>query len=316
MEQAEQVAATTEEAPKQEEQAQTDSGTILDTVAPETTESMKTSEASEATESAEAPEASWGDDWREKYANGDEAKLNVLKRYTTPQAALDALFDARTKISKGMAKGIDANSTPEEMDEWREANGIPKTPEDYNIDLGEGYVIGENDKPVVAEFTKLAHEYNLTPDQAAAFIKFKIDSEAVQDAKEMEAAIAIKEQNVNELKSEWGAETDTKLKHISNFLNTEFGENMKKLGTAVTEDGVALGNSTWFLKTMADLAYRFEPDTKSIATLDTNSNNSAIETEYDALVKRQKEDPTYSYDKKAQSRFQELVAMRIQKGLA
>src|SRR3546814_3644725 len=52
-------------------------------------------------------------------------------------------------------------ATPEQIAEWRKEQGIPEKPEDYDLKFDNGLVIGEADKPLVAEFLKASHATNV-----------------------------------------------------------------------------------------------------------------------------------------------------------
>src|SRR3546814_8159770 len=78
------------------------------------------------------------------------------------------------KLSSGeFKKAIGPDATPEQIAEWRKEQGIPEKPEDYDLKFDNGLVIGEADKPLVAEFLKASHATNVTPAQAKAQIDRK-----------------------------------------------------------------------------------------------------------------------------------------------
>ena len=49
---------------------------------------------------------------------------------------------------------------------------FPEKPEDYNLDFGDGRVIGEEDKPIIEGFLQSAHERNMRPDEVKANIEW------------------------------------------------------------------------------------------------------------------------------------------------
>ena len=50
----------------------------------------------------------------------------------------------------------------------REKVGIPEKPGDYDLTLGEGLVVGDDDKESIGEFIGLAHSANYTQEQVTA----------------------------------------------------------------------------------------------------------------------------------------------------
>jgi len=135
-----------------------------DQTATETT-TETTSEVAETTEttlSEDKPTDAWGDDWRQNYADGDEKMAKRLERYSSPKNALDALVAAQNKISSGeMQTTLKADATDEERADWRETNGVPATPDGYEVNLFDGLVVGEADKPMVDSFLESAHAGDL-----------------------------------------------------------------------------------------------------------------------------------------------------------
>ncbi len=81
-------------------------------------------------------------DWRKQVSGGDEAAAKLLERYTTADAFGKAHLEAVKKISAGeFAKPLPKDAKPEQVTEWRKANGIPEKPEDYFEKLPNGRVI-------------------------------------------------------------------------------------------------------------------------------------------------------------------------------
>ena len=84
-----------------------------------------------------------------------DKKLKKLGRYASPQAALDALFNAQARISSGELKApLKEDATPEEKAAWRAENNIPETPDKYELKLSDGLIVGDADKPLVDDFLK------------------------------------------------------------------------------------------------------------------------------------------------------------------
>ena len=106
----------------------------------------------------------WPDDWRVKLAAGNEKELKQLERYTTPNDIWKKARALETRVSSGELKAVTpfpTDGTPEQQNAWRAENGVPVAPDKYEIDLGEGVVLGEADKPLVDDFLTAMHEKNL-----------------------------------------------------------------------------------------------------------------------------------------------------------
>jgi len=191
------------------------------------------------------PPADWPTDWREKYAGEDKKKLNILSRYSSPKDALDALFNAREKISSGELKApLAKDATPEQVAQWKAENGLPAKPEEYADINPDGVVYGEADKPILDGFHNLAYKHNLPPD-AVKDIKAWWNQEKI-NAEEQEALLSeqIWEKNRETLKSEWGEDYKRNETIIKNFLNTAPKEVQDiLLGAKSSDGGKLLGNA-------------------------------------------------------------------------
>jgi hypothetical protein len=67
----------------------------------------------------QAPKGVWPDAWREQWAKDDAKKMSRISKYSSPEAAFDALIAAQNKISAGQVKdpfpkdGTDADKAHE-----------------------------------------------------------------------------------------------------------------------------------------------------------------------------------------------------------
>jgi hypothetical protein len=178
-----------------------------------------------ATPPAEPPAAvgDWPEDWREKYAGVDEKILGQLKRYSSPKAALDALFEARKKISSGQvgkATALPADATEEQIKAYREEHGIPETPDKYDVDLGDGHVWGEDAKPTVDAFTKFAHAKNMQPGVVKELLGWWAGERAAAAEHWEKADGEFKKQNLDKLSAEWGPNLSRETRIAQEFWQT------------------------------------------------------------------------------------------------
>lgn len=104
-------------------------------------------------------DAPWGKDWREKIAGDDAALLKRLGRYSEPKAAIAALAQLQDKISRGeLRTKLPKDATQEQLKAWRDENGIPETPDKYDVaDLK----ISDEEKGLAESFLKAAHKADI-----------------------------------------------------------------------------------------------------------------------------------------------------------
>lgn len=250
-------------------------------------------------------------DLRTKYAKGDEKLEKRLARYSSVEAALDAMLAAQNKIASGALKeGKPADATPEQLAEWRAQNGIPEKPEDYKIELSDGRTMGEDDKAFVDGFLKYAHESDMTPAQVNKAVEWYQQAQEQQILARQQADAAFHEEAVNTMREEWGSEYKLNVNLIGNLLDgAPEGVKDNVLGARLA-NGTALGDDPATLRWLASLAREVNP----VATVVPGSGGNAvqaIETEI-ANIEKLMGDRNSEYWKgptanKMQSRYRDLI---------
>lgn len=238
-------------------------------------------------------------DWRTRMAGGDEKAQKILERFASPKAVADALVDVRTKISKGELKapskppGDDA--TPEQIAEWREANGIPEAPEKYDATLPNGVVLGEADKPMLESFQKAMHAANVPQPAFKAALGWwqaqqeaNVERQTLADAQNRKSA-------EDSLREEWGPEyrvNVTLYKEALESLPEGLGD---LLNTARDAQGRLLGANPAFVAMLVNQRREANP----LATVMSGSGVNgaqAMESEM-ANIRKQMSDPQSAYNK-------------------
>lgn len=263
------------------------------------------------------PGATWPDNWRELKANGDEKMLKRLQRYASPSAAIDALFEAQTRISKGdLLPTLKENPTPEEVADYRAAHGIPTEPTGYEINLPNGLVVGEADKPLVDEFLAKAHASNMHPAQVNETLGWYFDraeqARVAQEERDTEARMATEDT----LRAEFGQDYRVNVKIAHDMLAQAPGELKTKLLAGRLADGTLIGNDPDVIRWLTGLSRELNPIGTVVPGSGTNAVQ-AVETEM-AGLKKMMGDHSSEYWKgpmaaKNQARYKQLVEA-VQKG--
>lgn len=257
----------------------------------------------------------WPEDWREKYVEqhgGDPKMLKRLQRYASPDAAIDALFAAQTRISSGeLRSALKPDATPEEKAEWREQNGIPAAPSEYKIALPSGLVVGEADKPVVDAFLQRAHDANMHPDQVNQALGFYFEQQEAMAQEQAAFDIGSQQACEDLLRAEYGPEYRRNLQAVNELLSSAPGDITEKLLHGRLADGTPIGNSPEVIRWLVGLAREMNPIGTVVPGSGTNAMQ-AVETELGNLRKMMG-DRTSEYWKgpnaqKNQNRYRELVA--------
>lgn len=258
------------------------------------------------------------DEWsavRERIAKGDEKLSKRLARYSSIDSAIEALIAAQNKLSSGALKSaLPKDATPEQLAAWREENGIPATPEEYDMTLPDGLTIGEEDLPVVDNFKKLAHESNMTPEQTKNAVAWYLNYQEQVAEEQAQQDLAAKQSGTQALQEAWGTEAKLNLSLIDNLLSTA-PEGTKELITdARLGDGTPLGSHPGVLRFLADLARQINPVATVVPHAGANASQ-AIETELAGIEKlmAQKDSEYWKGPgaAKMQERYRQLVDVKL-----
>ena len=246
---------------------------------------------------SEPVQSDWSVDWRQKASGNDEKILKTLERYNSPADVAKALVELRGKLSSGEYK---RNVTPpiddpEAMKVWRTENGIPESPEGYEVKLGDGIVMGDADKPYVDEFVKSMHAKNMPPSAVNEALNAYFAMQNRQAAEMVKEDRAFQQQAEEALRQEWGHEYLPNYNMAKEFATQKFGV---EVGSAILQAGPDA------VKAVASLAREINP----AMTLVPNSANptQAIADELQTL-KGKIGSPEWYRNPKMQERYTQLV---------
>lgn len=261
-----------------------------------------------------AAPADWPEDWRAKFADGDEKALKGLERYQSPKDVAKALREAQAKISKGVkAFDLPADASPEMVASWRKDNGIPEKADGYLEKLPDGLVVGEEDRPLIAAFLETMHKGNEKPATVGAALDWYYKMEAEQAAQRVEQDGKNRVDAEVELRGEWGAEyTSNQNAMLSLFdaaptvtvgdKDVSFG---KFLGSARLPDGRLLGDHPAVVRQLARIANELNP--VGFVAPGGGSPAQSIATEIKAIEDFMRTNrPAYDKDQAKQARLRQL----------
>jgi hypothetical protein len=259
-------------------------------------------------------EPKWPDDWRETYAKDNEKKLNRLKRFTTPEAALDWAFEADKKLSSG--RTLPANATPEQLASWRESMGVPSTPDDY-MPLLKDLPITDADQTMIKDFLENSLNTNLTPGQVEKTLKWfygeREKNLRTWEEETFNKDTADKARFDEQLHSEWGGAYQRNLAAIDGLLASAPESVSNILANGRLEDGSRVGNNPEVLNWLANIAMELNPAATVVPGAGANSM-SQIDSELAAIEARMGGDTAtraaYYKDEPAQKRWRELTTAK------
>jgi hypothetical protein len=255
-------------------------------------------------------------DFRGYLANGDADVAKDLAKYTDPRAIYTSLRDLQTKVSKGELRApstpFPVKGTDEQKTAWRAAQGMPASAEDYakGLQLPEGVVLGEADRPFVDNFAKAMFEQGATPAELNRAVNWWHQQQQQAATARLEEDGNFHNDSVNSLRQEWGPEFNGNMQAFGAF-KSQLPEDLQALVfSARTADGRMLGDHPAFIKIGAALGRELNP-AATLMPADTGANVQGMSTEL-ASIEAMMGDPRSDYNRGPKSaglqqRYRDLV---------
>jgi hypothetical protein len=255
--------------------------------------------------------ASWiADDWRDKLAGGDQKELDRLKRFTDINAVYKSYRELEGRVSSGALKQeVDVSKLDDtQLAAWRQANGIPASAGDYQLNLPDGLALGEEDQTILGNVLEEMHRQGRKPAEVNATVNAFLEAKQYAHAAEIENQKVARTQAEEQLRQEWhGATYLTNLAAVKNMLASAPDGIGDLITTARLQDGSIVGNNRVALKWLAGIAMELNPAGTVVPGDGGNQLQSiqAEKAELDALMSKdlnawRKNDP-------ARARHRELI---------
>ena len=227
----------------------------------------------------------WPADWRTHIASGNEKELKQLERFASPADVWRKARALEQRLSSGELKAVTPfpdKGTPEQQNAWRAENGIPEAPDKYTLNLGEGVVLGEADKPIVDDFLKSAHAANMPANLATETIKWYMDFAEKQAEARHEADQQATQTFEDTMRPEWGQEYRSNLNSIHALLDMAPEGVKDRFLNGRLADGTPIGSDPDTLRWMANLSRQINPVTTLVPGAGANISQ-AIDDEIGKL---------------------------------
>lgn len=254
----------------------------------------------------------WPTDWRTAAVKSiadekeREKTLKRLERYSSPDDVFKALREQDKKLSSGkFIEPLPDKPTEEQLKDWRSKNGIPVDVKDYKIELGDGYVIGDEDKGVLEAVLPQFQEANLTNAQANKVLESYYKQRQADAAALAEFDATTAKENEDKLRQEWGGEYRLNSNVNDNLLATWPEELRENVLNGRMADGTKIANSAEFRKLLNNMAREITPVS---TVLNSGSGNpiSAMEdrkTYIESIMGTSK----YTKDEKIQAEYRDIL---------
>ena len=183
---------------------------------------------------------------------GELANHPGMAKFADATALGKSYLELETRLSEQGVRVPGEDASPEAIAEYREAIGVPKT-----ID---GYEVASNlklpadvawDTDFQNEMVTAMHEEGLTPPQVTRVLQKYADRQGTITATAIEGAKANKESSSKLLRQEWGSAYDANIRVAHLAMEEIFGDGMKAIATTKLLDGSMLGINPAFIRAMA-----------------------------------------------------------------
>jgi hypothetical protein len=175
-----------------------------------------------------------------------------LAKFETETDLGKSYLEMEQKLSSLGTRVPKEGASPEDLQSYREAIGVPETAAEYkfneNVKVPEGV---EWDSTRMNGMVEVMHKIGLTPTQVKELGQAYVDQEVAGITTENTNATEAKGAAEKTLRDEWGTGFDGKIRGANLAMNHLFGDDVSEIATTRLADGSLLGNNTKFLRAMA-----------------------------------------------------------------
>jgi hypothetical protein len=218
------------------------------------------------------------------------------------------------RVSSGELKAnlpFPDKGSDEEKAAWRKDAGIPDKPEAYDLKFEDGFVVGEDDKPMVENFLKHAHERNMAPNAVKDAVRWYFDDLDKRAAEREQADEQLRQSTEDTLRAEWGNEYRKNITLVKSLMDTAPAEVRDRVMSARLSDGTPLLSDPNAVKWLNSLAREVNPAASVMPGSDTGNLASSIDDEIKVIEKYMRTNRAeYNKDPQKQQRLRDLYDAR------
>jgi hypothetical protein len=187
--------------------------------------------------------------------NPDPKAGKLLERFQSPADVAKALIAAQQKIRSGEYKrAAPAGDNPEEIKAWRDEQGIPDSPDGYEIPGVDLATLDPDTKATIDHMRTRLHGENFDKGKATVVASI-LQEVATMQAERTAEADATRMDNVEDtLRAEWGPEYRKNLNMNGALLSQHFGDEMDDVLKARMPNGTRLADHPVFNKFLNAMA--------------------------------------------------------------
>lgn len=241
-------------------------------------------------------------------AGEDKDFRKRLERFATEGDLAKSYRALEQKLSSGeFKKALAPDAKPEEVAAYRKEIGVPEKAEEYKVELPNGMVLSDGDKPVVELFKQFAHGKNMTPQALNETLAWYYETQDAIASQRLDADGDFKTKAEDALRVEWGADFRANLNAANAVFDSMPTELAERVRLGRTADGTIIANDPTFLRWIANLGREINP-AATVIPGGSGDGAKTVETELADIRKFARENPDkYDQDKAMQSRQRDLL---------
>jgi hypothetical protein len=249
------------------------------------------------------------EDWRGQMASQfelDDKQAKMLERFPTYDKFVHSFFEKDQLIREGKHKsGLPENPTDEDIAEYRAANGLPESADQYQLTLDQGLVLDESDTRILEPVKEVAFKHNISPAALSDLTNAMLKGRETEFESELHQHGIDQQQATRQLKEVWGADYKVNLNVVMGMYSKLPESVRESFMKAQLPDGRMLFNSPEFLVWSAEVAREIDPVGTVVGA---NSDPSALASEIEKIESTMRSDPdAYWKDPAMQKRYEELL---------
>lgn len=184
--------------------------------------------------------------WRDLVT--DEKLRSSIDKYNS----LEDMIKAHNHLGGELRNRVrypDAGASEEEIAAYREAVGVPDTPQDYVMPDVEDYEYTEMDEVELEQWAEWAYDNNIPQGAFMDLVRSRVEDKMATDREHQKILEAQQERAEHELREEWGNDYDANIEFAARAAHAYGGEEfVEALESIETDDGVLLGDMPEIVK--------------------------------------------------------------------
>lgn len=252
----------------------------------------------------------WPDAWRTQITQ-DAKELKQLERYSSPVEIWNKARALEQRMSSGELRStLPKDAKPEELTKWRSENGIPETPDKYELKMSNNFQIPKEDRPVVDSFLSALHAENAPPAIASRAVDWYYGEVQRQMEERTKLDGEVKQKTEDTMRVKWGADYRTNLNRMDALVASMPEAVRGKFVSGRLGDGTPIMATPEMQEWLVHLSRELNPAATVVSAGGTSMAGS-IDEELKAISDFRKKEPNAYYkDEAKQSRERDLIEAR------